>query len=134
MRRSSSQLLHDYKPTAAKSPKKAKAVQWFVVGLGIPLLGLALLSTLDFSSDDSIPVLQEPGMAAMPGEDLASDDYVVSLVPLVYALEPEHETLTLEIKSGDTLDKLFRQHKLDLGNLAAVASRGENAVSQNQAR
>jgi murein DD-endopeptidase MepM/ murein hydrolase activator NlpD len=122
LRRSSSQLLHDYKPTAAKSPKKAKAVQWFVVGLGIPLLGLALLSTLDFSSDDSTPVLQEPGMAAMPGEDLASDDYVVSLVPLVYALEPEHETLTLEIKSGDTLDKLFRQHKLDLGHLAAVAS------------
>lgn len=121
MRRSSSQLLHDYKPTAAKSPKKFKALQWFVVGLGIPLLGLALLSTLDFSPDDSIPVLQEPGMAAMPGEDIAADDYVVSSIPLVYALEPEHETLTLEIKSGDTLDKLFRHHQLDLGHLAAIA-------------
>jgi murein DD-endopeptidase MepM/ murein hydrolase activator NlpD len=121
LRRSSSQLLHDYKPTAAKSPKKSKALQWFVVGLGIPLLGLAFLSTLDFSSDDSIPVLQEPGMTAMPGDDYQSDQYVVSSIPLVYALEPEHETLTLEIKSGDTLDKLFRHHHLNLGNLAAVA-------------
>jgi murein DD-endopeptidase MepM/ murein hydrolase activator NlpD len=121
LRRSSSQLLHDYKPTAARSPKKSKALQWFVVGLGIPLLGLLLLSTLDFSSDVEIPVLPEPGMAAMPGDEVASDDYVVSPVPLVYAPQPEYETLTLEIKSGDTLDKLFRRHHLDLGNLAAIA-------------
>lgn len=121
MRRSSSQLLHDYKPTAANSPKKSKALQWFVVGLGIPLLGLALLSTLDFSADKSILELQKPGITAMPGDDFASDDSVVSLVPLVYAPEPEYETLTLEIKSGDTLDKLFRQNQLDLGNLAAIA-------------
>jgi len=96
-------------------------LQWFVVGLGIPLLGLALLSTLDFSSDDRIPVIVEPGLTATPGDELASDDYVVSRVPLVYAPEPEYETLTLEIKSGDTLDKLFRSHHLDLGNLAAIA-------------
>ena len=60
-------------------------------------------------------------MAAMPGEDFQNDNYVVSAVPLVYALEPEHEILTLEIKSGDTLDKLFRHHHLNLGNLASVA-------------
>ncbi len=129
MRRSSSPLLHDYKPTAAKSPKKTKALQWFVVGLGIPLLGLAFLSTLDFSSEDSIPVLQKAVVTAHPGDKFKRNEYVVSAVPLVYALEPEHETLTLEIKSGDTLDMLFRSHKLNLGNLAAVA-RLDEAKSQ----
>lgn len=34
---------------------------------------------------------------------------------------PEYDTLTLTIRSGDTLDKLFRTHKLDLGDLATVA-------------
>ena len=57
----------------------------------------------------------------MPGENFANDSYIVSPVPLVFALEPEHQTLTLEIKSGDTLDKLFRHHQLNLGNLASVA-------------
>jgi murein DD-endopeptidase MepM/ murein hydrolase activator NlpD len=96
-------------------------LQWFVVGLGIPLLGLALLSTLDFSPDAEVAVISQPGVAAMPGEEVAHDDYVVSPVPLVYAPQPEYETLTLQIKSGDTLDKLFRSHHLDLGNLAAIA-------------
>ena len=43
MQRPVSPLLHDYKSTTVPAPKKPKAVQWFVVGLGIPLLGLALL-------------------------------------------------------------------------------------------
>ena len=134
MRRSSSQLLHDYKPTAAKSPKKAKAVQWFVVGLGIPLLGLALLSTLDDPADPTITPLEAPGMSAAPGEpfpaeDIAASDIAVSDVPLVLAPEPEYETLELKIKSGDTLDKLFRRHQLDLGNLSSIA-RLEEAKAQ----
>ncbi|MGI9221809.1 MAG: peptidoglycan DD-metalloendopeptidase family protein [Woeseiaceae bacterium] len=122
MRRTSSQLLHDYKPTAAKSPKKSKAIQWFVVGLGIPLLGVALLSTLNTSRDKATLPDQPPGMAAAPGEPFPVDDTIVSDVPLVFAPEPVYETLTLEIKSGDTLDKLFRRHQLDLGNLSMIAS------------
>ena len=37
------------------------------------------------------------------------------------APEPEYDTLTLTIRSGDTLDQLFRKHNLDIGNLAMVA-------------
>ncbi|MGI9201901.1 MAG: peptidoglycan DD-metalloendopeptidase family protein [Woeseiaceae bacterium] len=121
MRRSSSQLLHDYKPTATKSPKKSKALQWFAVGLGIPLLGVALLSTLDLSSEKTAAPLQAPGMAAVSGEPFPIDDIVASDVPLVFAPEPEFETLMLEVQSGDTLDKLFRRHELDLGNLSTIA-------------
>ena len=49
------------------------------------------------------------------------DEFVVSPVPLVLAPEPEYETLTLKIRSGDTLDELFRKHQLNIGNLATVA-------------
>ncbi len=41
--------------------------------------------------------------------------------PLVLAPEPEYEKLTLTIRSGDTLDQLFRKHKLNIGHLATIA-------------
>ncbi len=40
-------------------------------------------------------------------------------LPMIQAV-PEYDFLELEIRSGDTLDKLFRKHNLDLGNLAAI--------------
>ena len=46
---------------------------------------------------------------------------VFSEIPLVLAPEPEYETLTLKIKRGDTLDRLFRANNLDLGHLAEIA-------------
>jgi murein DD-endopeptidase MepM/ murein hydrolase activator NlpD len=130
MHRSSSPLLRDYKPTAAKSPKKSKALQWFVAGLGIPLLGLTLISRLEISADDSYLTPSIPEMSAMPNDGYAGGGYQVepatavyipSPVPLVLAPEPEYSTLTLKISSGDTLDQLFRQNNLDIGNLATVA-------------
>ncbi len=125
MHRSSSPLLHDYKPTATETPKKSKALQWFVVGLGAPFLGLALISTLDKSQGASQATPQTPIMTAVEGDEFRADqnpgDFVVSSVPLVLALEPEYETLTLKIRSGDTLDQLFRKHQLDIGNLVTIS-------------
>ena len=54
-----------------------------------------------------------PGIVAKP--------VVYTGEPLVWALEPEYETLTLTIQSGDTLDQLFRKHQLDIGHLATIA-------------
>ncbi len=109
-------------------------MQWFVVGLGIPLLGLALLSTVDRSDESSVASVPAPGMSAAPGEpfpaeEIAASEFPVSDVPLVLLPEPEYETLTLEIKSGDTLDKLFRSHHLNLGDLSSIA-RLEEARAQ----
>ena len=124
MHRPISPLLHDYKPAATKSPAKSKPLQWFVVGLGIPLLGLALISLVDMSSDP--PPLTTPVMTANDDADLSTPALVVEPAiytgePLVWALEPEYETLTLTIRSGDTLDQLFRKHQLDVGHLATIA-------------
>ena len=96
-------------------------MQWFVVGLGIPLLGLALISTVDRGSPAPPPSATPEVAAAADFEQPEVRRGIYSEVPLVLAPEPEYETLTLNIKRGDTLDKLFRANDLDLGNLAEIA-------------
>ena len=121
MHRPASPLLHDYKPAPQSRGKKSKALQWFGVGLGIPLLGLALISTVDRTDTTATPV-DIPEMSASAGAEVTSEEpRVFAEVPLVLAPEPEYETLTLTIRRGDTLDKLFRSHDLDLGHLAQIA-------------
>ncbi len=125
MHRPVSPLLHDYKPAVTGSPAKSKALQWFVVGLGIPLLGLAFISFVDVSTD-KLPAPTTPTMTASDAADsstleLVAEPAIYTGEPLVWALEPEHETLTLTIRSGDTLDQLFRKHQLDIGHLATIA-------------
>jgi murein DD-endopeptidase MepM/ murein hydrolase activator NlpD len=110
---------------SAPPPKKSKAIQWFVVGLGIPLIGLALVSTID-KPPQTTPPQETPAMAAstgaeVPHEELITEPAVYTGEPLVWAPQPEYETLTLTIRSGDTLDQLFRKHKLDIGHLATIA-------------
>jgi murein DD-endopeptidase MepM/ murein hydrolase activator NlpD len=39
--------------------------------------------------------------------------------------EPEYDKLTLTVGRGDTMEKLFRQHKLDIGHLMAIAQLDE---------
>ena len=121
MHRPVSPLLHDYKPPAANTPKKFRALQWFVVGLGLPLLGLALISTIDLSDAPTTPSAT-PMMAATPGTEVAAAaPGVYSEVPLVLAPEPEYQTLTLTIRRGDTLDQLFRTNQLSVSHLAQIA-------------
>jgi murein DD-endopeptidase MepM/ murein hydrolase activator NlpD len=120
-----SPLLHDYKPAVTKSPAKSKALQWFVVGLGIPLLGLAFVSFVDVSTDKpaapTTPTMTASDAADISTPELVAEPAVYTGEPLVWALEPEYETLTLTIRSGDTLDQLFRKHQLDIGHLATIA-------------
>jgi len=46
LNRPASPILHDYKPSARPQAKKPNALHWFAVGLGLPLLGIALLLAL----------------------------------------------------------------------------------------
>jgi len=95
------------------------------VGLGIPLAGLALITVIDTSDHSAAPPLT-PSMTASAGSDIGVEVSVDAPAfytgePLVWALEPEYETLTLTIRSGDTLDQLFRKHDLDIGHLTMIA-------------
>ncbi len=107
------------------------ALQWFVVGLGIPLLGLALVTALD----DKVQVEAQPEQPIMTAtaNDPASGAAVAtgeeSLQPLLATFqpaepvepEPQLDKLILTVGRGDTMEKLFRRNNLDLGHLMAVA-------------
>ncbi len=130
MHRPVSPLLHDYKRSAAKEPKKSKALQWFVIGLGIPLAGLALVSTLTTTTPPAAPP-EEPVITAADGSDYDVEtpvELVYADTPLVLAdaiNPPPYQKLNLTIRRGDTLDKLFRQHDLDLGHLSEISKLDE---------
>ena len=125
MHRPVSPVLHDYKPTAAKKAQKSRALQWFAIGLGIPLIGLALLSVLDKpvskAPPPASPVMTASAGAEISVEELVEEPAIYTGEPLVWALAPEYDKLTLTIRSGDTLDQLFRKNKLDIGHLSTIA-------------
>ena len=113
----------------ANAPKKSKALQWFGVGLGVPLLGLALLSSIG-TPTDTTPPPATPIVAASAGVEvtvaaLVAEPIIYTGTPLVLAPEPDYETLTLTIRSGDTFDQLFRKNDLDIGDLATITSLDE---------
>ena len=105
-------------------------MQWFVVGLGLPLAGLAFLSTLTTTTPPAPPP-EEPVMTAADGSDYDTEtavELVYAETPLVLAdaINPlPYQKLNLTIGRGDTLDKLFRKHHLDLGHLSQIAKLDE---------
>jgi len=123
-----SPLLHDYKPSAARRPAKYKAVQWFAVGLGIPLIGIALITGLN-QSDPKPPVSNAPVMTATATSEpllVETEDFEELPLPMqnpgsVAAPEPQFDTLVLTVGRGDTMEKLFRKNKLNLGQLMEIA-------------
>ncbi|MBT8098248.1 MAG: hypothetical protein KJO82_00790, partial [Gammaproteobacteria bacterium] len=125
-------LLHDYKSAASRPSKKSKALQWFAVGLGIPLAGLLFLSIADreppMPPAGEVPVLVaagEPTSIAKPAVSAPIDDDIQALIEPVIEPVPTYDSLSLTINRGDTLDKLFRKNDLNLGHLAAIAKLDE---------
>jgi murein DD-endopeptidase MepM/ murein hydrolase activator NlpD len=139
-----SPLLHDYKSPATPDVKKFRAQHWFIVGLGLPLIGIALLLSLKSASGtDAAPVEQDIGTSTIatatlssvvPAMDAANPSTSASLseieidraptpFPVFHpplSLAPEYDQLDLTIKRGDTLDRLFRRNNLSLANLAMI--------------
>ena len=105
-------------------------MQWFVVGLGIPLAGLALVSTLNMTTP-ATPPPQEPILTAVEGTEIDIEspaNRIFADVPLVLAEAinpPPYQNATLTIRRGDTLDKLFRKHDLNLGDLSRISKLDE---------
>ncbi|MGH8224334.1 MAG: peptidoglycan DD-metalloendopeptidase family protein [Woeseiaceae bacterium] len=137
MNRPVSPLLHDYKSAIGQHKKRSRPLQWFVVGLGLPLLGLALVLAVrgpaTGHADRATPTRAtakaelHPLQPLPPAEAPAPsyDDHVNPAAehefhpPLVLPLAA-YDALELKIRAGDTLDRLFRQNGLDLGSLAAI--------------
>lgn len=131
MNRPVSPLLHDYKPTITSKARKSNAIPWFVLGLGLPFVGLALLLFLKSASGTSSALR----FVDMPEADplLLSDvpTVVENLVEEIGPVDPSHiarlppvqpvfESVRVTVRRGDTMDRIFRMNKLDLGHLASI--------------
>ena len=129
MSRPVSPLLHDYKPSASSQPAKSKALQWFAVGLGIPLIAVTLMNTLDEPASEA-PVTDAPVLRSAPGEApvvpaIEQAVMIEEVAALLPEPAPEFDKLVLNVNSGDTMEKLFRKNKLSLGHLMTIAELDE---------
>jgi murein DD-endopeptidase MepM/ murein hydrolase activator NlpD len=131
-----SPLLHDYKPPSGTPVKQSKAVHWFAFGLGLPLAAVALVLAMKSNTPDVVLVANEQleSIAAVkPKLQFASMEIVehevemrpaamlpTSFHPPMALPEPAYDSISLKIRRGDTLDRLFRKHDLDLGHLATI--------------
>ncbi len=136
MNRRSSPLLHDYKSSTRPEVQNITALHWFAVGLGLPLIGIALLLTLRNAAGNDPP--QDKDEIATTAAELQSESPLVAERTLVSDIElesasaavpafhppmqlgPVYKQLQLTVKRGDTLDRLFRKNKLSIANLAAI--------------
>lgn len=151
MQRKTSPILHDYQVTATRSDANDAGARlpWFAVGLGLPLVIVGFLlfrggdniqATSELApaaeaepaevasaeiSKEATPELSadKTSLAATSGEEPPSEADAM-LASLLATPEPAPlviEQIVLEIAPGDTLDGLFRQHKLNIGDLITIS-------------
>jgi len=93
-----SPIRHDYKPSARQDVKKQNALPWFVVGLGLPLLALAIFLAVGHSAAsrtvNDAPHINAPAMDASAAiSSIAGDDIVTS----ASVIETANEQAAIEI-------------------------------------
>jgi murein DD-endopeptidase MepM/ murein hydrolase activator NlpD len=115
----------DYKNRVDAEPPQYSRAPWFLLGAGIPLALLALISALPESSG----TVTTP---AAPSDQVALAATDTELLPQPHAAESEPselpepepelpgEKLILTVGRGDSLDRLFKRHELSRGDLARI--------------
>lgn len=124
-------IMRDYKPVPARAQPRARWMLWFVAGLGLPLILVALLlpdpdqppplapeATELAMSIGPVPKADEP--ASTSDSSAKSNGVSTVIPPLVAAPQPEQERTVLTVRRGDSLDRLFRRHNLSAADLAAI--------------
>jgi murein DD-endopeptidase MepM/ murein hydrolase activator NlpD len=138
----SSGVRHDYKDSSTgTSAINTRSLSWFAVGLVFPLLALVLL-LISEPNESMVPSQATPTssqrvtIALLPP---AGERVRLELPPLIKpsatanqlprpgdlernALLAQGDALTLTVRSGDTLDQLFRRNNLSIGDLAAMVT------------
>ena len=119
---------------------------WCAVGLGLPLIGIALLLTLknaagtnntaDIEDDVGVAIANQKDVlpvaivATIPEQPVAAAQSRPIPFPPFHPplmLPPEFDQLSLTIKRDDTLNALFRKNNLGLGHLAMIVRLPEAA-------
>lgn len=134
---SSRPFMRDYKPTQAKPQPRARWLLWFITGLGLPLITVALmlpdantppplLATNTAVSLSAPEKLTDTQKSAKPAADAKPSIIAVTpstdIPPYIAApeAEPEGERQVLTVGRGDSLDRLFRRNNFSAAELALI--------------
>jgi len=123
--------MRDYKPVPARTQPRAQWMVWFVAGLGLPLILVALMLpdqnqppplAPESTSLVSIGPVQQVTKPAKTAALITTTEKLISrkIPPLVAAPQPEQQRTVLTVRRGDSLDRLFRRHNLSAADLAGI--------------
>ncbi|MEM8984075.1 MAG: peptidoglycan DD-metalloendopeptidase family protein [Pseudomonadota bacterium] len=149
MKRYASQLRHDYRPTALSPIRRSRhRLPWFSLGILLAIAGAGLWrfaatpetatarpTTLATQAEDAQRVVTSAGIVPTPSVaqanratppstgDVAMVAAAVSAATTTLSTATTHrfEHVDLTIRSGDTLDGLFRKNELSAGDLASIS-------------
>jgi murein DD-endopeptidase MepM/ murein hydrolase activator NlpD len=111
---SAARTAFDYKP---QSPRSSNHARWFVSGLVLPLIG-GLIAYGVATRDGSFLSPREPAVNLdnLPPLDIADVEIPTSAMPTSIL----GDTVEYVVRRNDTMDRIFRQLKLNLTDLAAI--------------
>jgi len=109
-----SKIALDYKSVAVRSRAPTRA-RWLACGLLIPLVGALIVHSF-FGTQPTSSTHTLPSAAS----DLPEFPPAPVVTPEPLEEEPLGETVELVVRRNDTLDRIFRQHKLSLTDLATI--------------
>lgn len=124
-------VIPDYKPLN-RPQRPANRLPWFAAGLGIPLIAFGLIGPQKNKPDPEPPLSAAGESQALANPDSTSQPEPAAAGPAEPAPSmsagtaddpPPAETgteLTLKIRRGDSLDRLFARHDLSRSDLAAL--------------
>jgi murein DD-endopeptidase MepM/ murein hydrolase activator NlpD len=113
--------MRDYKPTPAKPQPRGRWLLWFVAGLGLPLVTVAVMlpdpGINPFSS--AAESIQPPVTESTPPPPL-NPTSEISMYVAAPEQEPDGQRMELIVGRGDSLDRLFRKNDLSSADLALI--------------
>lgn len=107
-------IAFDYKPASHASRRSAHA-RWFVSGLLLPLIGGAIAYVL--AAREPMGPAPPPLQADTLGLELSALQIEQVSLPIA---QPLGDTVEFVVRRNDTLDRIFRQLKLNLTDLASI--------------
>lgn len=106
----------DYKPREGMA-NTGSHLRWLTVGIVIPLLGGLLAYAFTRQPESQTRAVQPPTIALPELPDLKSLSQLQSASPIP---KPLGDTVEFVVRRNDTLDRIFRQLKLDVTDLALI--------------
>ncbi len=136
-----SPIRHDYKPLPEKKIRNKNLKVWFSLSFSLPVFSLILYfflyqpSKIIESSEPNMPNQEDisssiesmktnkTNIRSNSNNLLHSESTIIQKeINTLNILPEENEILTLFVKEGDTLERIFKQNKLNLGHLAQIVN------------